>query len=179
MEIPVYENNEQVAMLRIAQEGLYTLFAAHLPPAVGADATGGPLDMGLTRLWLLNKKGNAASLGLLAPGPAGRVLSRRLTKLECSRLPAVPVKALVLPNGERPKLPGQGEKGRQKVAPTGEKTHSELRILNSEFAWYVLPDGSLIEPNRRLLALPWAGERLPEPARKIMVKGKQYLLFRY
>lgn len=179
MKIPIFEEDEKVGMLRVAQEGLYTLFAARLPPTVGADAPGGPHDGALGRLWLLNEKGNAASLGLLEPCESGRVLSRRLTRLECSRLPAAPVKALVLPNGDRPKLPGKEEEGRQRVAPTGEKTNSERRIPNSEFAWRLLSDGSLVEPKRRLLALPWAGERLPDPGRKIMVRGKEYLLFRY
>ena len=179
MEIPIFEEGEKVGTLQTTRAGLYTLFAACLPPAVGAAAHGGPSDTVLTRLWLLNGKGNAASLGLFAPGPAGRVLSRKLTRLECSRLPAAPVKALVLPNGERPKPPGKGEEGRQKAAPTGEKTNSERRIPNSEFAWRLLSDGSLVEPKRRLLALPWAGERLPDPGRKIMVRGKEYLLFRY
>lgn len=172
MEIPIFEENEKVGTLRISPAGLYTLFAARVPPTLGTDTTGGPADTALSRLWLLNKSGNAAALGLLEPCESGRVLSRKLTRLECSRLPAAPVKALVLPNGERPKLPGKGEEGRQKVAPTGGKT-------NSKFAWCFLSDGSLVEPKRRLLALPWAGEKLPRGTRRIRKNGMEYWVFRY
>ena len=179
MEIPIFEEDEKVGMLRVSRAGLYTVFAARLPPAVGAAALGDPSEPILSRLWLLNKNGDAASLGLLAPCPAGRVLSRRLTRLECSRLPSAPVKALVLPNGEKPKLPGKGEEGRQKLAPTGEKTNSELRIPHSEFSWHLLSDGSLIDPKRRLLALPWGGGKLPPGARKIVRNGAEYWAFRY
>lgn len=179
MEIPIFENNEQVGTLRVSHAGLYTVFAARLPPTVGADAPGGSPDAALSRLWLVNKNGNAASLGLLAPGPAGRLLSRKLTRLECCRLPASPVKALVLPNGERPKFPGKGEEERQKNAPAGEKAYSELRIPNSKSCWHRLSDGSLVDPRRRLLALPWGGGKLPQGAHKIVLNDREYWAFRY
>ena len=89
MEIPVMENGERVGTLRVSAKGLYTLFEARLPPAAA-----------LSRLWLLGKNGSAAHLGLLAPCPSGRVFSRRLTRLECSRLPAAPqgpVRRLAVP----------------------------------------------------------------------------------
>lgn len=43
--------------------------------------------------------------------------------------------------------------------------------------WRRLADGSLYDPERRLLALPWAGGEPPAPARKIWVNGRDYLLF--
>ncbi len=169
MEIPIFENDERVGTLQVSRAGLYTVFAARIDPTAGADALGGPHAAALSRLWLIDQNGNAACLGLLSPGPAGRVLSRRLTRLECSRLPSAPVKALVLPNGEKPTIP-----------PKEKDLHnSELRIPNTEFTWRRLPDGSLIDPKRRLLALPWGGEKLPCGVRKILRNGKEYWMFRY
>ena len=179
MEIPIFEEDEKVGMLRVSRAGLYTVFAARLPSAAGADVPGGQTETALSRLWLLNKRGDAASLGLLAPCPAGRVLSRRLTRLECSRLPSPPVKALVLPNGEKPKFPRKGEEERQKNAPAGEKAYSELRIPNSKFCWHRLSDGSLVDPRRRLLALPWSGGKLTRGAHKIVLNDREYWAFRY
>ena len=89
------------------------------------------------------------------------------------------MKALVLPNGEKPKCAGKREEGRQKAAPTGEKTNAEPRVPYSEFSWRHLSDGSLIDPKRRLLALPWAGEKLPPGACKIVYHGMEYWVFRY
>ena len=165
--------------LRVSQEGLYTLFAARLPHAAGADAPGRPSHTGLSRLWLVNKNGKAASLGVLEPCMSGRVLSRRLTRLECRRLPSAPERALILPDGEKPALPGKQEEGQPGKAPRGEKMNAERRIPHSELAWRRLSDGSLIDSERRLLALPWAGGKLLPPARKIMVDGREYWAFRY
>ena len=169
MEIPVFENDGQVGTLQVSVQGLYTLFEARLPPAEA-----------LSRLWIVDKNENAASLGLLAPGPSGRVLSRRLTRLECSRLPSAPVSALVLPNGEKPRPSGTAEEGRPQSSTAGDrKTNAGPRAPHPEVTWRLLPDGSLIDPKRRLLALPWAGEKLPCGVRKILRNGKEYWLFRY
>ena len=79
------------------------------------------------------------------------------------------MKALILPNGEKPAIPPKEE----------ELQNSELRIPHSEFSWRRLPDGSLIDQKRRLLALPWSGGQLPQGARKIVLNGKEYWVFRY
>ena len=169
MEIPVMENGERAGTLRVSAQGLYTLFEARLPPTAA-----------LSRLWLLGKNGNAVSLGLLAPGPSGRVFSRRLSRLECSRLPAAPVRALVLPSGEKPRPSGKAEEGRPQSSPREDrKTNAGPRVSKAESAWRNLPDGSMIDRNRRLLALPWAGEKLPCGVRKILRNGKEYWVFRY
>ena len=57
--------------------------------------------------------------------------------------------------------------------------NSEFRTPHSELPWLRLSDGSLCDPARRLLALPWAGGELPAAARKISVDGRDYLVFRY
>ena len=169
MEIPVMENGERVGTLRVSAKGLYTLFEARLPPAAA-----------LSRLWLLGKNGSAAHLGLLAPCPSGRVFSRRLTRLECSRLPAAPMMALVLPNGEKPRPSGKAEEGRPQSSTAGDrKVNAGPRLPHPEVTWRNLPDGSMIDRKRRLLALPWAGEKLPCGVRKILRNGKEYWLFRY
>ncbi len=57
--------------------------------------------------------------------------------------------------------------------------NSEFRTPHSELPWLRLSDGSLRDPARRLLALPWAGGELPAAARKMSVDGRDYLVCRY
>ncbi len=45
-------------------------------------------------------------------------------------------------------------------------------------AWLRLPDGSLLDPARRLLALPCAPGAAPARARKFTLDGREYWLFR-
>ena len=165
MGIPIYENDERVGTLQVSVQGLYTVFLAQLPPrrAVGAaisrpqDGNGenrngrliaaptekpGDCAQSLSRLWILGRNGCVQDLGLFRPGKERRTFFRKLSRLECSRLPSAPVKALILPNGEKPAIPPKEE----------ELQKSELRIPHSEFSWRRLPDGSLIDPKRRLLA---------------------------
>ncbi len=70
-----------------------------------------------------------------------------------------------------PRAPGPGTK------TAGPPPDSELRTPHSEAAWRRLSDGSLYDPERRLLALPWAGGEAPARACKISVGGRDYLLF--
>ncbi len=203
MDIPVYENDEQVGTLRVSVQGLYTVFLAELPPMqpVGAAVSRPPDEMGmnrsgrliaapaerpgnavrsLSRLWILGRNGSAQELGLLRPEKERRTFCRKLSRLECSRLPAAPVRALVLPSGEKPRLSGKAEEGRPQSSPREDrKTNAGPRVSKAESAWRILPDGSLIDPKGRLLALPWAGEKLPFGVRKILRNGKEYWVFRY
>ena len=196
MEIPIFENEAPVGTLRVFSQGLYTVFQTRLPAGgcAGADSGGRPIaapaehreaersaDPELTRLWLIGKCGAAAPLGLLRQEKGGRSFCRRLSRMECQRLPKTLARALVLPNGE---APGEAEDMGVNGAPEGPSpakkgTHSKLRTSHSEFAWRPLSDGSLIEPGRRLLALPWGGEKLPLGVHKILRNGKEYWVFRY
>ena len=150
MEIPVLENETAAGTLRVAAQGLYTLFTARLEGE----------GKGLSRLWLAGARGGAAPLGLLEPRAGERVLLRRLSRLELRALPPRPWKALALPAGSvPPELPPPGED----------------RACGC--SWLRLPDGSLLDPDRGLLALPWAGGALPPGVAKIRVEGRDYWVF--
>ncbi len=191
MDLPVYENETPVGTLRVARQGLYTVFTAELPSAA--------LDAALTRLWLLDASGAAAPLGLLEPTGEGRRLRRRLSRLELQRLPPEPRTALILPADGKPRRGGlwppavpkdipegiERESGRPQLAPTGSaapastSSRSASRVPHSASPWRRLSDGSLVDPAGRLLALPWAGGEPPAPARTLSVDGREYMVFRY
>ena len=206
MEVPIFENEASVGTLRIYTQGLYTVFQARLPAgeAVGADSIRPPMkaradlsgrliaapteegetarsaDHVLSRLWLVGKCGAAVPLGLLRQEREGRSFCRKLSRRECQGLPKNPVRALVLPNGKKPGDPaGSGNGSSRTPTPTENTENSQLQIPNSESVWLPLSDGSLIDPARRLLALPWRGGAVAAPARKISLGEREYLLFRY
>ena len=196
MEIPVYEKGGQVGTLQIVSQGLYTTFQTRLPAggSAGADLSGRQTaappgnreaepsaDHALTRLWLIGKCGAAAALGLLRQEADGRSFCRKLSRTECGRLPKHPVMALVLPNGEKPGKPaGSGRNGAPRTPSHTEETRvPESGMANSDACWRPLSDGSLVDPGRRLLALPWGGGAVEPPARKISLGERDYLLFRY
>ena len=163
MELPIYENDRPAGSLQVSRQGLYTIFRARLPkPAVPE----------LTRLWLRGADGTAVPLGLLEPGEDGRRLCRRLSRLDLRRLPPAPVCALALPADARP-APGSGPQ--TAPPPSAEKASPEAENASP---WRRCPDGSLFDPARRLLALPWGGGTLPAGVRKISLGGREYLVFR-
>lgn len=150
MEIPVYDQARREGLLRIRPEGLYTLFETRLPPRPG-----------LWRLWLAGG-GQQVCLGLLEPRPDGLYLCRRLSRRERCRLPGKPERALLLPNGSAPERP-----------------RPQAAAVSSPCGWRPRPDGSLVDPARRLLALPCALGAAPRGARKLTLDGREYLVFRY
>lgn len=135
MDVPIYVNGRAAGRLAIRQEGLYTVFTASLPPMEG-----------LTRLWVFGG-GQSGCLGLMAPGPEGLRLIRRLTKLERRRLPAVIDCAAAMP-------------------PSGD-------------GWTERVDGSLVDPVRRLIALPARLRRETPGLRLLGRNGRMYLVFHY
>ncbi len=203
MEIPVYENENLVGTLLVSAQGLYTVFEVRLPPARAGTAIGRTspeaasesaaeqcsapwqkrADTGapLTRLWLGGGTEGFASLGLLEPGRGERRLRRKLSRLEMEKLPPAPWLALVLPAGESPQ-----EEGLPRARGRGRTPSRERRLrdedpsaAHSEFAWTPCPDGSLVDPTRRLLALPCALRQEGAGLRIICIDGKDYLVFHY
>lgn len=153
MELPVFENQSPLGTLRVSRQGLYIRFETLLPP--GEPGT-------LHRLWLAGGE-RAAPLGLLQPTGEGRRLCRRLSRLDCRALPPSPRRALVLP--ARAPAPPLSEERAEPLPPAAGPR------------WLRLSDGSLADPARGLLALPWDGGEPPPPARKISVAGRDYLVF--
>ena len=154
MEIPVYDREKRVGVLRVWPEGLYTRFETQLSPREG-----------LWRLWLAGS-GRQSCLGLLEPGRDGLFLRCRLSRAQVLRLPPKPERALLLPNGVAPQK------------PTG-KENAEQRAPNPECSWQLRPDGSRIDVRRHLLALPCALRTMPRGLHKISIEGREYLVFRY
>lgn len=202
MEIPVYENEAQVGTLRVLSQGLYTVFEARLP-ALAFPLGGGGCGVSrpsqtegaaplLTRLWLLGEK-QVVSLGLLEPGEGGRRFRRRFSRLELQKLPRSPWTALILPAGESP-IPassGEGDCGVSRPSQTEGVSVAALPLSSPPQAagtpsprgearsasWLSRPDGSLYDPQRRLLALPWAGGEAPAAARILRLDGREYWVF--
>ena len=180
--LPVFEDDEAIGTLEISREGLYTRFSAALPPGRGP---------GLTRLWILGRDGDAAPLALLEPVPGGRRLSRRLSRLELGRLPAAPVRAQARDaEGECSAFSFQSSE--ETDGHTSDVGHwfamtglgdgdagGDRGAGDGGSSWLRCADGSLVDPRRRLLALPWGGGQVPAPARKISLAGREYLVFRY
>ena len=75
MEIPVYIKQEEVGKLRIASDGLYTVFEAEAKDCSG-----------LVRLWA-HGGGQSAYLGVMQPWSGGLWLRRKLSALERSSFP--------------------------------------------------------------------------------------------
>ena len=161
MEIAVYENRQPAGLLRVSAQGLYTLFEARVEGR----------GKGLSRLWLADGRGRAAALGVLAPGGGERLLRRRMSRLVLVGLAERAWRALVLPAEEKPGLPAGDRRADLGPEP------SEERVIRPAAAWLRLPDGSLRDPGRGLLALPWAGGELPEGVERVRLNGREYWVF--
>ena len=110
----------------------------------------------------------------LPPREEGRFLRRRLTRLQLMSLPPRIDTVLVTANAEAP--PPEAAAPRPPLPKGG--CPEGAGGFSSSPAWTRLPDGSLLDPARRLLALPCAPGAAPENVRKITLDGREYWLFR-
>jgi len=160
MTIPIILNGLEAGKLHIRPDGLYTLMEATLPPSK---------DM--TRLWLIGE-GESFPLGLMEPRPNGRYLLRRYSRSQLRSLPKNIEYASDCPcRGRLHAPPQQQEKG---AVPAENEAPS-----SSPSPWHPRPDGTLIDPHRRLLALPCALRRAQPGLRLINIEGREYMVFRY
>ena len=199
MELPVYENQVPVGTLRIRTQGLYTLFETRLPPGPGLSrlwllGAGRRWSLGLlepreegrflrrrlTRLQLMSlpPRIDTVLVTANAEAPPPNASTRH-----CEPVTDVTGVAIRAPSSAKKTdchvglCPPRNDRG-EKSGAAPSASNSAFRIPNSEFSWTRLPDGSLLDPARRLLALPCAPGAAPENVRKITLDGREYWLFR-
>ena len=205
MELQILEGGSLAGTLSVSVQGLYMLFEARVAGAgTGLSRLwlrgegGGAASLGLleprTGGRFLRRRLSRLERQKLPPRPWTALV------LPAEERPSrtAPVEATLAVAREQASIPGIREEravcsgtGDQEtksgppraLGPAAKKAgpppHSAFRTPHSEISWLRLSDGSLRDPARRLLALPWAGGELPAAARKISVDGRDYLVFRY
>lgn len=113
---------------------------------------------GLSRLWV-HGEGRSACLGVPIPEGGELRLNRRLTRAERERLP------------RRIEYASLGPKPVPQQTPVREETAGET-------GWTLLPDGSLLNREQGLIALPCAAELQRPGLRILCLKERKYLVFR-
>lgn len=143
---PILNHNQPIGTLETAPDGLYTVFTARCAPIA-------------PRLRLAVFGGDrSAYLGLMLPEGDALTLRRRLSRLECSRLPSP-----ILFAAE------ESWKPREERAPP------------EETDWHRAPDGTLrrVEQGTELVAVPAERVRAPGLPRALLreIDGREYLVF--
>ena len=133
-------SNQSIGTLETTADGLYTVFTAQCEPVLPR-----------LRLHVWGERDHAY-LGLMLPEDSALFLRKRLSRLECSRLP-------------RPILYAAGE----------EQTPAESAD------WKPAPDGTLrrTEGGVELVAVPRERARVPGVPRHLLrvIDGREYLVF--
>ena len=136
----IIHNHQSIGTLETAADGLYTVFTARCEPVLPR-----------LRLHVWGERDHAY-LGLMLPEDGALHLSRRLSRLECEKLPS-------------PILYAAGEE------------HSPA----DHAAWRPAPDGTLrrTEGGVELVAVPRERARVPGVPRHLLrvIDGREYLVF--
>lgn len=153
-EYPILQQDKPIGTLRVTREGLHTVFSARA-------ATDAPR----LRLAVCGAR-SRAYLGLMLPDGSGALtLQKRLTRLECTRLP----QEILFAADEAWDIPAEPE-----PAPQG--ADDGLDVL-----WYSAPDGVLttFDGKRTVIAIPADAPNLPRGAQAVLreIDGRPYLIF--
>ena len=149
MDIPIYDGGREIGRLALRREGLYTVLEAFLPA-----------QKGLRRLWV-SGGGKSAELGLCEPREDGLHFRRAYSRAAFEALPS-PLERAALDAAPVPAKP---------AAPPPPPREAE------DAGWLALPDGTLVCPARRLLALPCALRKMRAGLRLRRIGGQDYLIF--
>ena len=157
-EYPILQQNKPIGTLRVTREGLHTVFSARAK--TGADRL---------RLAVCGER-SRAYLGLMLPDGSGWLtLRRRLTRLECARLP----QEILFAADEAWDIPSEPEPAPE---PAPRCTDDGLDVL-----WYSAPDGVLttFDGKRTVIAIPADAPNLPRGAQAVLreIDGRPYLIF--
>ena len=143
-EYPILQQNKPIGTLRVTREGLHTVFSARAKT-----------DAPRLRLAVCGAR-SRAYLGLMLPDGSGALtLQKRLTRLECARLP---------------------QETEHEPEPEPQGAEEGLDVL-----WYSAPDGVLttFDGKRTVIAIPADAPNLPRGAQAVLreIDGRPYLIF--
>ena len=146
-EYPILQQNKPIGTLRVTREGLHTVFSARA-------------------------KTDAPRLRLAVCGARSRAylgLTKRLTRLECARLP----QEILFAADEAWDIPSEPEPAPE---PAPQCADDGLDVL-----WYSAPDGVLttFDGKRTVIAIPADAPNLPRGAQAVLreIDGRPYLIF--
>ena len=158
MEYPIFEKGKERGKLKVSSHGLYTLFEAKLPKALG-----------LYRLWLIGDDGNFC-LGLLEPNAQGRFFSRSLSREAMRKVPQSIKYALCTESKAvfRLRKPQSSEQPKQIKSST-----------SSSLNWKAIDRGCYIASDSlsNLIAIPTTIKQ-DDRLRIVTIKGRPFIVFR-
>lgn len=157
-EYPILQQNKPIGTLTATTQGLHTVFSARAKT-----------DVPRLRLAVYGAC-SRAYLGLMLPDGSGALtLTKRLTRLECARLP----QEILFAADEAWDIPAQPE---AEPAPGPRRADDGLDVL-----WYSAPDGVLttFDGRRTVIAIPADAPNLPRGAQAVLreIDGRPYLIF--
>lgn len=159
-EYPILQQNKPIGTLRVTREGLHTVFSARAKT-----------DAPRLRLAVCGAR-SRAYLGLMLPDGSGALtLQKRLTRLECARLP----QEILFAADEAWDIPSEPEHEHE-PEPEPQAADDGLDVL-----WCSAPDGVLttFDGKRTVIAIPADAPNLPRGAQAVLreIDGRPYLIF--
>lgn len=156
-EYPILQQNKPIGTLRVTREGLHTVFPRGengCAPAAACRVRGA-----LARVSRSDAAGRSGAL----------TLQKRLTRLECARLP----QEILFAADEAWDIPSEPE---HEPEPEPQGADDGLDVL-----WYSAPDGVLttFDGKRTVIAIPADAPNLPRGAQAVLreIDGRPYLIF--